>query len=170
MLPKILKNGNLFGNGENWMGTFKECGLPKISHSMEDYRGGGMLGPIKIDMGLEAIEFEFTLGGILRSALTGIGAVTHDANMLRFMGAYQSDLDGAVSACEVLMRGRYQELDRGTQKAGEADEHKYKAVCSYYEEWMDGVQLFQIDFSRSIYIVDGVDRYAEIRRALGLDW
>lgn len=170
MLPKVLKNGNLFGNGDNWMGVFKECSLPNIGHEMEDYRGGGMIGPIKIDMGLKAIEFEWTLGGILAPAVKQIGAVTHDANMLRFFGAYQSDADAAVSASEVLMRGRHEELDRGSQKPGEAGEHKFKSVCSYYQEWLDGEELILIDLARSIYVVGGVDRYAEIRQALGLDW
>lgn len=170
MLPKKLKNMNLYGNGDNWMGIIQEVTLPKISHAMEDWRGGGSIGPIKIDNGLEALELEWTLGGVVPEAIKQMGAVEHAAHLFRFMGAYQSDTDGAVSAVEVVMRGRHQELDRGNAKPGEATEHKFKTPLSYYEEIMDGEQLILIDLERSVYIVGGVDRYAEIRAALGLEF
>jgi hypothetical protein len=168
MLPKVLKNLNLFNDANSFLGVVQEVALPKISHAMEDWRGGGMLGPIKIDMGLEGLETEITLGGQEAQFIRQIGATQHDAVLLRFMGAYQSDDDGSVTAVEVVMRGRWQELDRGNAKPGEKTEHKYKSVLSYYEEFQNGEQLLQIDMARAIYVVGGVDRYAEIRAALGV--
>ena len=62
--------------------------------------------------------------------------------------------------------GRHQELDRGSWKPGDDNEIKVKTVCSYYREEVDGRVLLEIDMVRGIYVVDGVDRYAEIRAAL----
>ncbi|MCB2051371.1 MAG: phage major tail tube protein [Novosphingobium sp.] len=169
-LPRKLKKMHLYGNGESYLSDAAEVTLPKISHAMEDWRDGGMLGPVKIDMGLEAMECEWTLGGMVPHAIKQMGAVELDAQMLRFMGAYQSDTDGAVSSVDILMRGRHQELDRGNAKPGDATEHKFKTVLSYYKETLDGEELMEIDMVRGIYIVGGVDRHAELRAAIGLEY
>lgn len=168
MLPRKLKNFNLYNEGFSHLGEIGECTLPKIVHSMEDWRGGGMLGPIKIDNGLEALEFEWTLGGINGLPLRQMGVARHDGVMLRFMGAYQSDDTGAVTAVEVVVRGRHQELDLGNQKTGEDTEQKVKTACSYYRLMIDGAEQYEIDLLAGIYRVGGVDRYAEIRAAMGL--
>ena len=167
MLPKKLKNMNLFNDANSYLGVIAEVTLPKIVHAMEDWRGGGMLGPIKIDNGLEAMEFEWTLGGLEAIAIKQMGITRHDGVLMRFMGAYQSDQDGSVTAAEAVMRGRHQELDPGTQKPGEDTETKYKTVCSYYKLTWGGAVLFEIDMLAGTYIVDGIDRYAEIRAAIG---
>lgn len=166
-LPKKLKNMNLFNNANTYLGLAAELTLPKIAHTFEDYRGAGMFGPIKIDRGLEALEFEWTLGGFDTVVVGQMGMTAHDGALLRFLGAYQSDADGSVSTAEAVIRGRHQELDFGNQKPGEDTEIKVKTVCSYYKLTWDGSDLFEIDFANSTYIVGGVDRYAEIRAAIG---
>lgn len=168
MLPRILKNFNVYNDASSYLGQSKTFSRPKLSHSMEDWRGGGMLGPIKIDMGLEGLECEWTLGGQDAAIIRQMGALQHDAHLLRFMGAYQSDDDGSVTSVEVVIRGRHQEIEHGEAEAGKASDMKVKTVLSYYEEFQNGEQLLQIDMARAIYIVGGIDRYAEIRAALGV--
>jgi P2 family phage contractile tail tube protein len=168
MLPRKLKNMNIFNDAYSHLGVIGECTLPKIVHAMEDWRGGGMLGPIKIDNGIEALEFEWTLGGHDAFPIRQMGVTRHDGVLLRFMGAYQSDETGAVTAVEAVIRGRHQELDHGTQKPGEDTEQKIKTVVSYYKLISNGTELYEIDMLAGIYRVGGVDRYAQIRAALGL--
>lgn len=168
MLPRKLKNFNLYNDAFSHLGEIGECTLPKIVLSMGDWRGGGMLGPIKIDNGLEGLEIEWTLGGINSLPMRQMGISRYDGVLLRFMGAYQSDDTGAVTAVEVEVNGRHQELDFGNQKPGEDTEQKVKTVCSYYRLLMDAEEIFEIDMLRGIFRVGGVDRYAEIRAAMGL--
>src|SRR5690606_5040016 len=132
--------------------------LPKIAHAMEDWRGGGMLGPIKIDMGLEALEFEWTLGGHDVIAIRQAGLIQHDGALLRYMGAYQSDSDGSVTPVEAVIRGRHQEIDFGNSKPGEATEQKIKSAASYYKLLSNNEELFEIDMLAGIYRVGGIDR------------
>lgn len=166
-LPSKLKNMNLFLDGVSHIGQVPEVTLPKLTLATEDYRGGGMLGPVAVDMGLDKLELEFTAGGILTSALSRFGAQRHDAVMLRFAGAYQSDGTGRVQSVEAVVRGRYMEIDLGGAKPGDDTEHKYKLACSYYRLIIDGTPMIEIDLVAGIFIVDGVDRYAEIRAAIG---
>jgi hypothetical protein len=169
MLPRKLKNMNLFNEGNSYLGEIATVTLPKIVQAMEDWRGGGMLGPIKIDHGLEGLEFEWTIGGHDARSMRQMGIIRHDGVLLRFMGAYQSDQDGSVTAVEAVIRGRHQELDHGSQKPGDDTEQKIKTVCSYYKLTAGGQDLYEIDMVAGIYIVAGVDRYAEIRAAIGAD-
>ena len=99
-LPRKLKHFNLFNDGESYLGQVNEITLPKLSRKMEDYLGGGMSGPVKVDHGQEGIELEWKCGGMMRSVLNQYGVVTADGVQLRFAGAYQEDDDGTV-ACAV---------------------------------------------------------------------
>ena len=167
-LPRKLKNFILHVDGAGYAGEVPELTLPKLARKMEGYRGGGMGGEVKIDMGQEPIEFEFTAAGMVRALLSGFGAITHDALQLRFTGAYQRDDTGQVEAVEVVVRGRHEEIDFGSQKPGDDTEMKFKTVCSYYKLTSNGSVAVEIDLINNLLVVDGTDRMADIREALGI--
>lgn len=167
-LPRKLKNLNLFNDGESYIGQVSELTLPTLTRSMEEYRGGGMSGPVQIDNGQEAIEMEWTLGGLVRSALEQYGITRHDGVQLRFAGAYQRDDTGAVDAVEVVVRGRHSEIDFGTAKPGDDTEISVTTACSYYKLVINGTTVIEIDLVNMIENVGGIDRLSEQRRAIGL--
>jgi P2 family phage contractile tail tube protein len=166
-LPRKLKNLNLFNDGETYIGQVTTVTLPTLTRSMEDYRGGGMSGPVKIDNGQEAIDLEWTCGGLMRSALRQYGITRHDGVQLRFAGAYQRDDTGAVDAVEVVIRGRHSEIELGDATAGEDTEFSATTACSYYKLSINGVTEIEIDLVNMVEMVGGVDRLAAQRRAIG---
>lgn len=168
--PPKLKNLNLFQNGENWVGLVDEFTPAKLSHKREAWRGGASLVALKIDHGLEddALDVEFKLGTWKRDVVSALGETRLDGTLLRFSGAFQSDETGAVSTVEITVRGRYQEADRGAAKSGEDTEMTVKMNCVYYKEEIDGAVVVEIDALNMVYVENGVDRYAEIRAAIGL--
>lgn len=167
-LPKKLKNFILFNDGNAYLGEVPEVVLPKLAIKMEDYRGGGMPGTVKIDQGLEALTLEWTAAGYLADAIKQFGTAKIDGAMLRLTQALQADDTEAIIPAEIVMRGRHAEIDFGTGKAGEMTAHKYKTELTYYKLSMEGVELVEIDVVNGIYIVGGVDRMAETRQALGI--
>ncbi|MEY2883394.1 MAG: Major tail tube protein, partial [Pseudomonadota bacterium] len=140
-LPSKLKNLNIFENGLSFIGMATSVTPPKLTRKMEDYRGGGMNAPIKVDMGMEGLVLEFSCGGLMPDIFTSFGAPWHDATQLRFAGAYQRDDTGDVDAVEIIVSGRYSEIDMGDAKAGDDTEHKFKCELSYYELIINGRQL-----------------------------
>ncbi|OLK27698.1 phage major tail tube protein [Xanthomonas oryzae] len=166
-LPKKLKALNLFNDGESYLGQVVEVKLPTLSRKMEEYRGGGMNGPVDIDFGQEKIELEWKCGGMMRSVLNPSGATTHHAVQLRFAGAYQRDDSGAVDAVAVVVRGRHSELDPGTGKSGDDTEFSVKTSASYYKLTINGATVIEIDLVNMTEIVNGVDLLAAQRRAIG---
>lgn len=166
-LPSKLKDFNIFNEGQSYLGEGKSATLPKLSRSMEDWRGGGMNGPVKIDNGMQGIDFEWTVGGLSLQVLRQFGATKVDAVQLRFVGAYQRQDVGTTDAVEVVMRGRHEEIDLGDQEPGEDTETKIKTTCAYYKLTVNGVVEQEVDFLRGIEITGGVDRTAEIRQIVG---
>jgi P2 family phage contractile tail tube protein len=167
-MPKKLKDFILFDNGNSYRGQVTEITLPKLSRKMEEYRAGGMSGPISVDLGNEAITLEWTAGGLILEALLQYGARSHNATQLRFTGAYESDDDGTVSAVEVVVRGRHKEVDMGNAKSGDDTNQKYTTAVSYYKLTIDNKPIFEFDFINAIEKIGGVDRNASIRSAIGL--
>jgi P2 family phage contractile tail tube protein len=167
-LPRTLKNFILFNDGHAYLGEVPECTPPKLSRKMEEYRAGGMNGPISLDMGMEAMEMDWTAAGYISSLFAQWGETTHDGLLLRFAGDAQSDDTGAFTAVEIVCRGRHKEIDFGNAKAGEKTEIKVKSVLSYYRLSLNGQVQIEVDFVNMIENVGGADQLSLVRTALGL--
>lgn len=167
-LPHKLKNYNVYADGDSYLGQISEVTLPPIKVKSEAYRGGGMLGEVDIDMGLEKLEAEVKYGGIVRGVMRRLGLIGVAGSMLRFVGAYQEDDAGGILAAECVMRGRLMELDPGNAKAGDNTEWTGKYTLAYLKWTLNGRVEVEIDMINSVYVVDGIDRMAGIRAALQL--
>lgn len=161
-LPRKLKNLNTYVDGEGFLGTVSEFEEPKLAIATEEWRGGGMLGPVMLDKGLEAMEGTITMGGHVAQLIRKFGTTRVDGVRVRFVGAYQADNGGAPQSVEVYIGGRFTEIDLGKAKAGDDTEQKYKVPLAYYRRVVDGRTEIEIDMLRGIFLVDGVDRYAQI--------
>lgn len=166
-LPAKLKNFNFSVDGTSYLGETTEVTQPKLAMRLEGYRAGGMMAEVDVNMGLEKLEMEFKIGGHETDLIKLFGG-SINSNVFRFNGAYQHDDDDSVDAVEIVARGRIIEIDEGSSKAGDDTEHSYKVALTYYKLTVNGVDIIEIDTINQIYIVDGKDRLAEIRKAMGL--
>lgn len=167
-LPKKLKNFNVFNDAQSYLGQVPEIVLPKLTRQMEEYRAGGMNGPVKIDLGQGALEAEMTLGGLMPQVFRQYATTRVDGILLRFAGAYQEDSTGTVSAVEVVMRGRYEEIDPGSAKVGENSDMKAKLTLSYYKLTINLEEIIEIDMTNMVERVNGEDMLLAQRLAIGL--
>lgn len=111
-VPKHLRFFTLFVDGENEVGKVTSVTLPKLTRKTDSYRGGGMMGAVSIDLGLEdsALDASFVMGGAVRELFLKYGG-TIDGTLLRFAGEYYTDAESDLY--EVEMRGRVTEIDMG---------------------------------------------------------
>lgn len=169
-LPRKLKHMNLFNEGASYMGVASSVTLPKLSRKLEPWRGAGMDGPAKVDLGMgdDGVQLEFALGGIDLEVLKQFGAVSASGIGLRFAGSYQQDDTGETIAVEVVVRGRHEEIDMGEAKPGEDTEHKIVTACTYYKLTVDGQEIIEIDTLGMVYKVDGKDMLEAHRKNIGL--
>jgi uncharacterized protein len=167
-MPRKLKQFNVFHNGESFVGQVAELTLPKLTRKMEDWQGGGMSGAVKIDLGQEPIQLEWTCGGFMRPVLAQYGITTHDGVLLRFSGAYQAEDSAGVDSVEIVVRGRHSEIEPGTAKLREDTAFKVTTVASYYKLSINGEDLLEFDFMNSVEKINGKDLLAALRKASGL--
>lgn len=169
-MPRKLKNMMLFNDGHSYLGVAKSVTLPPLARKMEAFRGAGMNGPVKADLGMsdDGIQLEWSLGGLDLTVLKQFGAVGVAAVPLRFTGSYQQDDTGEETAVEIVVRGRHESIEMGEAAAGEDTEHKITTAGSYYKLIVDGETVIEIDLLNFIEIVGGEDRLAKQRAALGI--
>lgn len=166
-MPSKLKNMNLFNDGDSYLGQVTEFKLPTLTRKMEEYRAGGMSGPVDIDLGQEKIEVEWKCGGLMRQVLRQYGAVSHNAVQLRWAGGYQREDTGEVDAVEIVVRGRHSEIDPGTGKVGDDTEFSVKTTASYFKLSINGRTELEFDLVNMIERVNGVDLMTARRNAIG---
>lgn len=167
MIPQTLTNFNLFVDGKGFAGLVTEVTPPKLKIKTEDHRAGGMDAPIKMDMGMEGLEANFSLSGISRDAMRFFGLADQTAFNGVFRGAFK-DQKGVVVPVIITLRGMLSEIDPGNWKAGDKAETKHAVSCSYYKLEVEGTVMYEIDPVGMIRIIDGVDQMTEIRAAIGM--
>lgn len=171
MLPKKLKNflcHRGVGKTNEYKGQVAEVELPKLQRKLESYRGGGMDGEVKVDLGQEPLEMTIKTGGHMTDLYRDFGKPGVDTVPLRFSGAYQQDDTCSVQAVEIYARGRLEEIDPGSAKNGDDTEQSFKYALSYYRLTVDGEDIIEIDIPNMICKVDGEDVLSKIREAIGL--
>lgn len=165
-LPAMLKDLNVFAANQSFAGQVATYTRPKLALKTETWAGGGMLGEVKLSFGLEELEAESKFGGDQPALNREFGTPRIDGSLLRYVGAYQAEDDGAVTRVEITERGRYVEIDRGDDEKASKTESTYKHALVYYKEVVNGRTMFEIDMLGGVFIVDGVDRWKEIREAI----
>lgn len=166
-LPRKLKDMVVHGNGEAYLGEAKTFTRPPLEMEGEDWRGSGMIAPVKIFTGLQVLEVEHTYGGEIPGLNRTFAEHQVDASQLRFTGAYQNAASGAYDHVEITVRGRTYAIDAGGDEIGGDTEVTYKTTCVYFKQVRNGRVEFEIDVMNKVFVVDGVDRLAEERRILG---
>jgi P2 family phage contractile tail tube protein len=76
-----------------------------------------MSAPVKLDMGMEALEMKSVFGGPERAMLRQFGALRVNGVYLRFVGFYQQQDTGQSDTIEIVVRGRHRDRD-GRSGAG----------------------------------------------------
>ena len=167
MIVDILRNVNMFVDGNGYVGRVDEVMLPKLTIKTEEFRAGGMDAPVELDQGMEKLECTLTTSGVDQVLLERFGVVIGEMVPVTFRGALRSE-DATVKPAVAQVRGRVKEIDFGTWKPGEKVPMKAMIAVRYYKFELAGAILHEIDVEAMIRTINGVDQLAELRDALGV--
>ena len=166
-LPRKLKAMALFVDGQHYAGECTEVTPPTLERETEDYRAGGMNGPVKLDMGGSELTMTLKVAGHVAAMVAQYGG-SLSGTQLRLVQAVQADDAEAVQGVELVARGRMTKFDPGTAKVGDLTEHEYEFALTYIK-WVDnGTTQVEVDYVNMIENVGGVDRMAQTRAVLGI--
>ena len=164
MLPKILKNFNLYVDGRGYAGRVEEITLPKLTIKTEDFQAGGMSAPIEVDLGMEKLEMDMTFAEYDPELFKLFGLTNGSEIAFTIRGA----LEGRSETTPVVInaRGYFKEMDFDSWKPAEKATLKCSVACNYYKLTIDGIELVEIDPVNMVRNVNGIDQLSTIRQAL----
>jgi len=164
---KILKNFNLYVDGRGFAGVVDELQLPTLGLVVEDFRAGGMDASVAVEMGQEKLEASFVLSGYEENVLNLWGIGQGQTVPLVARGALES-LDGAVTPVVVYMNGTIRSMEPGAWTAGEKSTISFTMDLRSYKYTQAGRTINDIDIPNMVRTVNGTDRLAAQRNAIGL--
>jgi P2 family phage contractile tail tube protein len=141
--------------------------MPNIEAVTEEYRGGGMDGPVNVDLGISAMTMSFTMREYDPRVL-GLFAVGDCSNKsFVFRGAQEDNLCNVVPVV-LEVRGWVSGVDHGTWEAGSLTDIEVTVNIRYLNFQVNGIVVYEIDPINMIRIINGRDVLADQRRAVGL--
>ncbi|WP_341808435.1 phage major tail tube protein [Wolbachia endosymbiont (group E) of Neria commutata] len=168
MLPKILKNFNVFVDGRGYAGKIDEITLPKLTIKTEEYRAGGMDIPISIDMGMEKLEADFTFSEYDTELFRLFGLIDGNSVALKLRDGLQGSGINNIEAVIINLRGIFKEFDFGSWKPAEKATLKCSLAAHYYKLTIGDKELIEIDTENMIRKINGIDQMALLQTVLGI--
>lgn len=163
----VLKNFNAYVDGKGYAGQVSSYTPPALTLVIDDHRAGGMDAPAALDMGMEAMEASVELTSYDRDILALFGVAEGNQVPFSVRGVLES-YDGTTTAVRHDMRGKITSMDSGTWTPGEKGAMTVTFRLDYYKCTHGGQVVHEIDVQNMVRIINGVDRLAEQRAALGL--
>ncbi|QNH50179.1 phage major tail tube protein [Acinetobacter venetianus] len=168
MLPRTLKNFNVFVDTHSWAGLAESITIPKITKKTDDYRGAGMIGDVALSMGYEKLEGEVVYAGFDVKQYRQLGVCGTSDLPVRFVGVYERQDNCTTQNVEIYMRGQGLEIDPGETKNGVRTEIKMSYNFTYYRMEVDGIVQVELDYINGIERFGDTDIAEAIRELLGL--
>lgn len=167
MLPRTLKNFNLFVNGVGYAGKVDEVTLPVLKVKTEEHRAGGMDAGVELDMGMEKLEGKFVLSDYDPSVAKLLGGLSADTP-INFRGAIQAQGEPTAQAVVVKMTGFIKSRDNGSNKTGDKSSTTFEFAARSYQETINGEVVVDIDVVNMKRVIGGVDQMESQRAAIGI--
>ncbi|AJQ93231.1 phage major tail tube protein [Gynuella sunshinyii] len=158
LVPKVLKNFNLFIAGQGYAGRIQQITLPKLTLRTEEYRLGGLDTGVKIDMGMEPMECELILSEYDAELIRRFGIPHADMRVINYFGASNGSVEllpleirGALSDEDQVMplkinaSGSITELDMGQWQPGQQTQLRLHLSLRYYRLELNQETLIEID-------------------------
>jgi hypothetical protein len=169
VVPEKNINFSVYLDGEDLLGV-AEATIPNLEYMTETVKGAGIAG-----------EFDSVVLGHFGSISLSLNwrNVTDSAVKLLAPKAHNLDLYGAIQDydagtgqyavrqihlyCKAVPKG----FDMGKFSAGEAGDSASEFELHYLLVERDGTKRIELDKFNYIFVVDGIDYLAEVRKALG---
>mgnify|MGYP001544351822 CR=1 FL=1 len=167
---RITTNFTLRVNGIDLTGKVKSVKPPSIKNQTENYRPGGYLAPVARKLGLQPIEFEFTLFDCNPSLLSLSGL--DNGNEISFiLRQFIESEDGSKHTLITTGSGESIDEDIGSIENEQMSEDTYMYILNNVRREYDGQLIREVDVRRGIDRLGSnagaiIDQALELRRIL----
>lgn len=163
--PWLGQAFSFFCNGEHFAGVTASLTPPALTATTGEQRGGGMLGPITRVTGYEALEASIELSELPRAVAGLLGQADQDFTLIGSL-----ERGNEAQKLEIIIRGQITAIEAEAWSGSDQNfgQRTLKIMADFYKETRDGTAWFEVDFINHKLVVDGQDRMAARRAALGL--
>lgn len=166
--PNVLVDYAWYQDGVGMIGLVTKVKLPPLTRVVEDYIASGMVGSIKLDMGMiETDDIEITIAELSPSTVILFGLSNGNEKPFTFRAAYKGS-GSKIDAFKVQIYGRVIGLDLGDLERKKVSEVNCKITWTKLKMEYASQVLVDLDLLAGKEIVGGVDRRAGINAALGI--
>lgn len=162
-IAKIITGHNVYVNGENFAGRIYEQELPDIDETTIRVKTAGMRGSVPIKTGIEDMQSTYTFEEHSRQ-LMGLSP----RSPVRFITSGYQDNGRETAKIEVEIGGFIKTKKLGT--FGQDGNPRLVIVVDvdYYRYSDNDREVIEIDLINSVYKVEGVDHWEDLRNKLNL--
>ena len=152
----------------NYAGRVEEFHPAQLEVSTREYQAGGMDVPVQLDMGMEPLDARLIVNGYEPATFSQFGLADAEAANLEVRGGLE-DYEGPTHQLIFTMRGNVTMIGMGRIRGrGDIPKTMINIALSYYKITYDGNPLIEIEAMGMIRKINGVDRLAALRAAIGL--
>ncbi|MGF9907267.1 phage major tail tube protein [Brevibacillus fortis] len=169
-IPERLTNFRVYKDGSNDLKGVADIQLPSFEFMTDTVKGAGIMG-----------EYEARTIGHLQSMKLTINWRTIVKDMLSMLGGEQRiDCRGAfqeydagkgtqvTTSVRVVVQGQTTKVDPGKYEVGSSTDGSTEIEVLYLKIDINGRTVVEIDKMNFVFVVDGKDLQADIRKALGM--
>ncbi|MCB1520930.1 MAG: phage major tail tube protein [Hyphomicrobiaceae bacterium] len=166
-MRNVFGDFSLFLRAEGMFGKIEELELPELKWKSEEYNGGGQMGTRDLALILDKLEMKFSSNSYERTLLGRGLQAPGLQEQWKVMGSLIVPGEDE-KPFKALITGSLMEIKRGKLQPGKKVDTEYMIKdITYYQEIVDGVELYEIDLLNQVLRVNGVDQMATRRRNLG---
>ena len=163
----VLRKFICYVDGFGKLGEGENMKLPVMEVTTEDFRGGGMDTPIRIDLGTTPLVMEFKLTSFDPQVYTKWGLYPGQEMQYTVRGslAHQEGVPfAAIAGC----RGNLHKVEADNFEPGRKIQHTFTVNLTYYKLTIGEQPIYEIDIINGRRLVNGVDQLRPDHIALGL--
>jgi len=164
----VLINMALFMNGTSYVGNVDNVDPPKLTATTEEFRGGGMNGPIEITTGHEALRMGAEVINYSEEVFALFNLAEGSSVSFTIRGAMKSWNGGPAKPIKWACRGKVIEIDPQNLKPGTPPRAKLTVALDYMQMTVGSTVVQEIDVVNMTQIINGVDVLYDVASALGI--
>ena len=158
---------NIWIGPDDYLGRATTFQPSEMTSILVDYRGGGMLGPVPIDMGVELGESTIEFGGFEADAIARFGPQDSDTQIIA-RGGLVTNGETEARSLQITQTGKVTVGGFGAWTPGETAPLTITQRPTYIKWELAGAKIIEIDLINMIQYVGSEDRLAALRTAIGV--
>jgi len=163
-LPRLLKNFNIYLDGDSYAGRCDSVTLPNITAVVESHRAGGMNGSVEVELGLELMTMQLVISDFDPKLV----AHFNQANLpITLRGSVQAQHQKAEPVI-INARGLHKGLEFAQWQGGSKTTQTIDLSLHYFRYRQKDVEYAEIDLLNMVQKIGGIDQLTDDRSNMGL--